>query len=75
MSIKGRRAIEIEFKDGTTKELEIGKAVQLKGDSESAVAGRIYLERMNDGKWRLCYSEDVIADFTQVERFNVIREG
>lgn len=70
-----RRAIEIEHLDGTTKELEIGKAVQLKGDSESAVAGRIYLERMNNGKWRLCYSEDVIEDFTKVKSLNVIREG
>lgn len=75
MAKKVKRSIQIEYKDGTTTELEIGKAVQLKGDSESAVAGRIYLERMNDGKWRLCYSEDVIADFAQVERFNVIREG
>lgn len=75
MAKKVKRSIQIEYKDGTTTELEIGKSVQLKGDSESAVAGRIYLERMNDRKWRLCYSEDVITDFTQVERFNVIREG
>ena len=70
-----KRTIEIENLDGTTKELEIGKAVALKGNPGSAVAGKIYLEQMKDGKWRLCYSEDVIPDFTKVKGFNVIREG
>lgn len=68
-----KRAIEIENLDGTKKELEIGKAVALKSAPDSAVSGKIYLEQMHDGKWRLCYSEDVIPDFTQVKSFNIIR--
>ncbi len=73
MSIVGKRAIEIEFNDGTTKELEIGKAVAMNGKSEHT-SGKIYLEQMKDGKWRLLYTEDVIEDFTKVKGFNVIRE-
>ena len=69
-----KRAIEIEFNDGQTKELEIGKAVAMKGQTEHT-NGQIYLEQMKDGKWRLLYTEDVIEDFTQVKGFNVIREG
>jgi len=69
-----KRAIEIEFKDGTTKELEIGKAVVMNGQSEHT-SDKIYLEQMKDGKWRLLYTEDVIEDFTEVKGFNVIREG
>jgi hypothetical protein len=73
MTKKPKRAIEIEFLDGTTKELEIGKAIAMTGQSESN-GGKIYLERMKDGKWRLFYTEDVIEDFSKVKGFNVIRE-
>jgi hypothetical protein len=73
MAIKGKRAIEIEFLDGTTKELKIGKAVAMNGQSEHT-SGKIYLEQMKDGDWRLLYTEDVIEDFTKVKGFNVVRE-
>lgn len=73
MKTKIKRAIEIEFKDGSTKELEIGKVVAMNGSSEHT-SGKIYLEQMKDGKWRLLYTEDVIEDFTQVKGFNVVRE-
>jgi hypothetical protein len=73
MTKNSKRAIEIEFLDGTTKQLEIGKAVAMSGQSEST-GGKIYLERMKDGKWRLFYTEDVIEDFSKVKGFNVLRK-
>jgi hypothetical protein len=74
MSKKVKRSIEIDFEDGSTKELEIGKVVAMHGTSE-ATSGKIYLEQMKDGKWRLLYTEDVIEDFTKVKGFNVVREN
>lgn len=73
MAKKPKRAIEIEFLDGTKKELEIGKAVAMTPQSDDN-GGKIYLERMKDGKWRLFYTEDVIEDFSKVKGFNVVRE-
>lgn len=70
--MKARRAIEIEFEDGSTKELEIKKAASLNLSKENE--GRIYLEQMKDGNWRLVYDEKTIPDFTKVKRFNIIRE-
>ena len=68
---KVKRAIEIAFDDGTTKELVITKAAAL---HLSDGLGRIYLEQMNDGTWRLVYDGDLIPNFTKVKSFNVIRE-
>lgn len=66
-----KRAINIEFKDGSGKELEIGKVLEMKKGNQ---LNRIYLEEMLDGKWRLLYTDDLIPDFTQVTNFNIIRE-
>ena len=71
---KVKRSISIEFNDGTTKELEIGKAVAMRGNSKH-MRGAIYMEMMDDGKWRLLYTEDVIEDFSKVDNLKIVREG
>jgi hypothetical protein len=71
---KIKRSIEIDFEDGSTKELELGKVVAMKSTNDNT-SGKIYLEQMPNGKWRLLYTEDVIEDFTKVKGFNVVREN
>jgi hypothetical protein len=65
-----KRSIEIEHLDGTKKELEIGKVISM----NSKQGGKLYLEEMNDGKWRLLATTDIIEDFTLVKGFNIVRE-
>ena len=64
------RKIVIKYKDGSEKELELAKATQIMTSKEM-----LNLERMKDGKWRLIWSEGLIKDFSQVERFEIRREG
>lgn len=65
-----KRALSIIHNDGApSKELEIGKAAVVKSDSEF-----IYFEKMNDGKWRLTFSESVVPDFSTIKSFDMIRE-
>ena len=64
-----RRAIRLE---GTgLSDLELSKATKIKGDG----LGRIYLEELPDGTWRLTYTESTIPDITKLEAMRIIREG
>lgn len=64
-----KRALRMTHNDGTaSKEMEIGKAAVVKSDSEF-----IYFEKMNDGKWRLTFSESVVGDFPSITSFDMVR--
>jgi len=64
-----RRYIRICFEDGNYVDLEIAKAASIKTKKQM-----INLEKMEDGNWRLIYSQDTIPDFSKVKSFEVIRE-
>lgn len=65
-----KRSVIIKFKDGSSKELELGRATLVKVEKPF-----LNLEQLKDGKWRLIWSEGLIEDFSQVEGFEIRREG
>jgi hypothetical protein len=61
-----RRFVKLEGLDTT---LELTKVVQI-----NKVQKRfIYLEEMDNGTWRLTYTENVIPDITKLQSMNIIR--
>jgi hypothetical protein len=64
-----KRAIRINFNDGTYKDLELSKAVTVKTKNEM-----LNLEKLQDGTWRMIWNESLIEDFTKVVNFEVVRE-
>lgn len=64
-----RRAIEIKFMDGTSKVLELAKATSIKAD-----IGMLALDQLDNGKWRLLWSEDIVDQFSKIKSFEMIRE-
>ena len=64
-----RRAIEIIFLDGTIKELELSKATSIKAN-----IGMLHLDRLDDGTWRLIFSDDITTEFKNIQAINIIRE-
>ena len=62
-----KRTIRI---NGTDKELEISKSACLKGVEKQM----IHLDQLPDGTWRIVYTENTIADLTDVTSFEIIRE-
>lgn len=64
-----KRAIKINFKDGTNKELVLSKATAIRSD-----LGMLHLDKISDGKYRLTFSQDICDDFSKIESFGVIRE-
>ena len=64
-----RRAIEIKFKDGSSKTLELSKATAIKAD-----IGMLHLGRLPDKNWRLTFSEDITEEFSKIDSFKIIRE-
>lgn len=65
-----RRAIEIKFMDGTSKVLELAKATSIKAD-----IGMLALDQLDNGKWRLLWSEDIVDQFSKIKSFEMIREN
>lgn len=65
-----KRAIFIRLKDNGFIPLEISKATTVKSSKDF-----IHLDKLNDGTWRLIWSENLIPDFSTVTSFDVIREG
>lgn len=63
-----RRAIELE---GLGITLEISTATPIKQQKGNPM---IHLDQLNDGTWRLIYSEKLIEDFSKVKSLKVIRE-
>ena len=64
-----RRAMSIVKKDGTSIEIELVKATSIK-----APIGMIHLDKLDSGGWRLIFTEDIAEDFSQIEKFEMIRE-
>ena len=61
-----KRSILIE---GIGKELILSKATAVRTSKEM-----IYLDKLEDGTWRLIYNEATIPDFTKVSALKIIRE-
>jgi hypothetical protein len=64
-----RRALKVNLDDGTSIDIELGKHVQLRTSRPA-----IYIEPLNDGKFRLAYDVSLIPDFCKVTSIDVIRE-
>jgi hypothetical protein len=63
-----KRSLLIEYKDGTSKEIPLFKAVKINAD-----IGMFHLDRIQEG-WRLTYSQDFCEDFSQIEQIQIKRE-
>ena len=67
-----RRAIALE---GTgLPDLELGKITRLNHMGGKDGLGRIYLEEMKDGRWRLTYTAGTIPDLSQLDALRIVRE-
>jgi len=64
-----KRTIRICKKDGTYTDLDIVKATRINAD-----LGMLHLDKLKDG-WRLIFTEDVAKDFSQIDSFQIHREG
>lgn len=64
-----KRSLVIKYKDGSIKELELSRATLVKTEDQF-----MRLDQLKDGTWRLIWSEGLIKDFSQVERFDVLRK-
>jgi hypothetical protein len=64
-----RRAVRINFKDGSSTTLELSKATEIR-----AAIGMLHLDKLKDGTWRLTYSSDITKDFSKVVSFEMVRE-
>ena len=69
MKVVPKRAMRINFIDGTYIDLEIEKAASVKTS-----ASMINLDKMKNGKWRLIWDESLIKEFTWVKNLEMIRE-
>jgi hypothetical protein len=64
-----KRAIKINFKDGSSKDLILSRAASINTNKKM-----INIDELPDGTWRLIYDENLIPDFSQVVNLEVIRE-
>jgi hypothetical protein len=64
-----KRTIRINFNDGTFTDLELSKATSVRTKNEM-----LYLDKLNDGSWRLIWNESLINDFSKVINLEIIRE-
>lgn len=64
-----KRAVRINFVDGTFIDLEIEKAASV--DTKSSM---INLDKMKNGKWRLIWDANLFPEFTVVKNLEMIRE-
>jgi hypothetical protein len=70
MAKKVKRELVIVKKDGTTVVLPIVAATKLKVPKPM-----LHLDQMPKGGFRLIWSEGMIDEFAEIERFEVVREG
>lgn len=71
MTDKPRRAIALE---GTgLPDLEISRVTALRSDA--GVPGRIYLEQLDDGTWRLTYTQATLPDIAQLQALRLVGMG
>jgi hypothetical protein len=67
-----KRAVVINFKDGTKKELLLSKATAIR--HEGVDAGMLHLDKLLDGSWRLIFSDEIAKDFSMIDSFTMLRE-
>jgi hypothetical protein len=67
-----KRAVVINFKDGTKKELLLSKATAIR--NEGIDAGMLHLDKLFDGSWRLIFSDEIAKDFSTINSFTMLRE-
>ena len=65
-----RRELIIVKKDGSTVPLRIAKAVKIKTPKPI-----LHLDQLKDGNYRLVWSEGLIDEFSEIDRFDIVREG
>jgi len=58
------------LKNGTAKTLELSKATLL---DSTDIAGMMHLDQLKDGTWRLMFSSHFAADFSQIDRLEIVR--
>lgn len=71
--VQGKRTMRIQMVDGSSKDLSISQAVAMKTSKEND--NRIYLEQLNDGTYRLLWTEDIVKEFKDIKGFEIIREN
>ena len=64
-----KRTFIIRKKDGTNIGLNITKAVSIKSPKKTFT-----LEEMKDGNYRLTWSDSLVANFSEIEGFVIMRE-
>ena len=65
-----KRVFRIHFKGGSFKDLELARATKLKLRNDYEV---IHLDKLEDGRFRLTFTESLVEDFSQVENIEVLR--
>ncbi len=68
--LKRKVSMRINKKDGTYKDLNIVQAVQMNAGDE----GRMYLEEVKDGNYRLMWTPGIIDEFSDIINFEILRE-
>ena len=64
-----KREFIIRKKDGTNVALNVTKAVSIKSPKKMFA-----LEEMKDGNYRLTWSDSLVANFSEIEGFVIMRE-
>lgn len=64
-----KRSLILKFNDGSEKELVISKATMVK-----LPTGRLNIDEMNDGTYRILWNEELVPDFSKLDRIEVKRE-
>lgn len=64
-----KRFIRVNYEDGTFKDLEIIKSTAIKAD-----VGMMHLDKLNNDKWRLTFTNEIGEEFSKIKNFEMIRE-
>lgn len=68
---KIQRKFKFVFRDGSEKYLEIGKYTSIKAGVLNKVM--LHIDKLDDGKMLLICNEDLIEDFSKIDRIELIR--
>ena len=68
-----KRTVRLKFDDGSHKDLEIAFGVSMKS-SKTKNDKRFYLEQMEDGRYKMVWSEDLIENMPSLQGMEIIRE-
>ena len=64
------RVVRINFNDGSSKNLELSKAVCINDEIKTLIE----LEKLKDCSYRLIFSKSLIDDFSKVKNIEIIRK-